>query len=185
MKRYQTYALAALITVLALSSAARAQGSDNDGCSNSTLKGDYAFTISGQVFNPDATFTLVNAVAITNFDGKTDAHGKGGLTQVDFVVNNPPVPGAGGEPTDPLTGFRTQESGTYQVFPDCTGQATINFPPHPGGLVIQLAFVLGSHGRTLHAVVSALTPPGAPGPIPGVAVHSDAEKIGKIRQDHD
>jgi hypothetical protein len=115
---------------------------------------------------------------------KTDAQGKGGLTQVDFVVSTPPSPGPP-PPTDPLTGFRTQESGTYQVFPDCTGQATINFPPHPGGLVIQIAFVLSSHGSKLHSVVSALTPPGAPGPIPGVAVHSDAEKIGRINHDRE
>ena len=184
MKRYQTYVLAALITLLALSGAARAQASDNDGCSNSTVKGDYAFTISGQTFNPDGSSTVLNGVAITNFDGKTDSQGKGGLTQVDFVVSNPPTPGPP-PPTDTTTGFHTQESGTYQVFPDCTGQATINFPPHPGGLVLQLMFVLASHGRTLHTVVSALTPPGAPGPIPGVVVHSDAEKIGKIRHDHD
>jgi len=178
MKRYQTYALAALITVLALSSAARAQGSDNDGCSNSTLKGDYAFTVSGQIFNPDATFTLVNAVAITNFDGKTDAHGKGGLTQVDFVVNNPPVPGAGGEPTDPLTGFRTQESGTYQVFPDCTGKATINFPPLQHGLVIQITFVLSNQGRKIHAVVSGLTAPTPGGPVTvPAAIRAEAEKL--------
>jgi hypothetical protein len=182
MKSYRTYMLAASITLLALSGAARAQSDDNDGCSNSTLKGDYAFTISGQIFSPDGTSTLVNGVAITNFDGKTDAHGKGGLTQVDFVVNNPPVP-VGGEPTDPLTGFRTQESGTYQVLPDCTGRATINFPPHPGGLVIQLTMVLSSEGRKIHTVVSAFIPPGAPGPIPGVAVHSDAEKIGRINHD--
>ena len=184
MKRYQTYALAALITVLALSSAARAQGSDNDGCSNSTLKGDYAFTLTGQILGPDGTSTLVNGVAITNFDGKTDAHGKGGLTQVDFVVNNPPVPGAGGEPTDPLTGFRTQESGTYQVFPDCTGQATINFPPHPGGFAIQYTFVLSNQGHKIHFVVSALTPPFAPGPIPA-AIHGDAEKLARISHDRD
>ena len=184
MKRYRAHVLAALITVLALSGAARAQSSDNDGCSNSTLKGDYAFTISGQISNPDGTSTLINGVAITNFDGKTDSQGKGGLTQVDFVVSVPPTPGPP-PPTDATTGFRTQESGTYQVFPDCTGQATVNFPPHPGGLVIQLAFVLSTHGSKLHTVVSALTPPGAPGPVPGVVVHSDAEKIGKIRQDHD
>jgi hypothetical protein len=87
----RAYLLAALITLLALSGTARAQGDDNDGCSNSTLKGDYAFTISGQILSPDGTSTLVNGVAITNFDGKTDAQGKGGLTQVDFVVNTPPV----------------------------------------------------------------------------------------------
>jgi hypothetical protein len=52
MKRYRAHVLAALITVLALSGAARAQSSDNDGCSNSTLKGDYAFTISGRFPTP-------------------------------------------------------------------------------------------------------------------------------------
>src|ERR1700745_600022 len=176
MKSYRRYLLAASIGLLALSGAARAQSDDNDGCSNSTLKGDYASTISGQIFSPDGTSTLVNGVAITNFEGK------GALTQVDFVVDNPPPP-ASGEPTDPLTGFRIQESGTYQVFPDCTGKATINFPPHPGGLVIQLALVVSSEGRKIHSVVSAFTPPGAPGPIPGVVVHSDAEKIGRIKND--
>jgi hypothetical protein len=48
MKSYRTYVLAASITLLALSGTARAQSDDNDGCSNSTLKGDYAFTISGR-----------------------------------------------------------------------------------------------------------------------------------------
>jgi hypothetical protein len=176
MKSYRIYVIAASITLLALSGAARAQSDDNDGCSNSTLKGDYAFTLSGQILGPNGTSTLVNGVAITNFDGK------GGLTQVDFVVTNPPAP-AGGEPRDPLTGFRIQESGTYQVFQDCTGKATINFPPHPGGLVVQLALVISSEGRKIHTVVSAFTPPGAPGPIPGVSVHSDAEKIGRIKDD--
>src|ERR1700745_1806921 len=91
MKSYRIYVIAASITLLALSGAARAQNDDNDGCSNSTLKGDYAFTLSGQILGPNGTSTLVNGVAITNFDGK------GGLTQVDFVVTNPPAP-AGGEP---------------------------------------------------------------------------------------
>src|SRR5438477_4672534 len=84
MERYQTYVLAALITVLALSGAARAQASDNDGCSNSTVKSDYAFTISGQTFNPDGSSTVLNGVAITNFDGKTDSQARGGLTQASI-----------------------------------------------------------------------------------------------------
>lgn len=183
MKSYRKYMLATAFTVLALCGSARAQSNDNDGCSNSTLKGDYAFTISGRIFNPDGTFTLVNGVAMTNFDGKRDAQGKGGLTQVDFIVSNPPLPGPP-SPTDPLTGFRTQESGTYQVFADCTGQATINFPPHPGGFAIQYTFVLSNQGHKIHFVVSALTPPFAPGPIP-VAIHGDAEKLGRISHDRD
>src|SRR6267143_3792851 len=117
MKSYGKYMLAAAITLLALGSSVQAQSNDNDGCSNSTLKGDYAFTISGQIFNPDGTFTQINGVAMTNFDGKTDAHCEGGLTQVDFIVSNPPLAGPP-SPTDPSTGFGTQESGPYQVFPD-------------------------------------------------------------------
>jgi hypothetical protein len=183
MKNYRKYMLAAAFTLLALSGSARAQTNDADGCSNSTLKGDYAFAISGRIFNPDGSFTLVNGVAMTNFDGKTDAHGKGGLTQVDFIVSNPPLPGPP-SPTDPLTGFRTQESGTYQVFPDCTGQATINFPPHPGGFTIKYILVLSSQGHKIHFVVSALTPPFAPGPIPA-AIDGDAEKLGSISHDRD
>lgn len=184
MKSYRKNMVVAAFTLLALcGSAAWAHGNDNEGCSNSTLRGDYAFTISGQIFNPDGTFTLINGVAMTNFDGKTDAQGKGGLTQVDFIVSNPPLPGPPA-PTDPLTGFRTQENGTYQVFPDCTGQATINFPPHPGGFVIQFTFVLSNQGNKINFVVSALTPPFAPGPIPA-AIHGDAEKLGRISHDRD
>jgi len=183
MKSYGKYMLAAAITLLALSSSVQAQSNDNDGCSNSTLKGDYAFAISGQIFNPDGTFTQINGVAMTNFDGKTDAHGKGGLTQVDFIVSNPPLPGPP-SPADSLTGFRTMETGTYQVFPDCTGQATINFPPHPGGFAIQYTFVLSNQGHKIHFVVSALTPPFAPGPIPA-AIHGDAEKLARISYDRD
>src|SRR5438067_667245 len=59
-------------------------GGDNDGCSNSTLKGDYAFTTSGQTFNPDGSSTVLNGVAITNFDCKTDSQARGGLTQASI-----------------------------------------------------------------------------------------------------
>jgi len=185
MKSYWKYMLAAAITLLAVGGSARAQSNDHDGCSNSTLKGDYAFTVSGQIFNQNGTFTQVNGVAMTNFDGEADAQGKGSLTQVDFIVSNPPLLGPP-PPTDPLTGFRTQESGTYQVFPDCTGKATINFPPLQHGLVIQITFVLSNQGRKIHAVVSALTAPTPGGPVTiPAAISAVAEKVGTIRRERD
>jgi len=143
---------------------------NDNGCTNATLRGTYAFTLSGQILNADGTTTSRNGIALTNFDGA------GNLTQVDYVMSvtpehNPP----GGLDTAPA--FRTNETGTYTVNPDCTGSAEIDMPPHPGGAVIKLMFVLGDHARTIHTVVSSLTPPGAPAPVP-VLIRSDAVKLG-------
>ena len=154
-------------TALLALGAARA---NDNGCTNATLRGTYAFTVSGQILNADGTTTSRNGIALTNFDGA------GNLTQVDYVMSvtpehNPP----GGLDTAPA--FRTNETGTYTVNPDCTGSAEIDMPPHPGGAVIKLMFVLGDHARTIHTVVSSLTPPGAPAPVP-VLIRSDAVKLG-------
>src|SRR5258708_40118570 len=105
-----------------------AAASDNDGCSNATLKGDYAFTILGDALNSNGTTSVTKGIAMTNFDGA------GKLTQVDFVVNDgKPSPGDG----DSMTGFHFQagETGTCKVNPDCTGSAEINLnEPAPAGL---------------------------------------------------
>jgi hypothetical protein len=61
--------LAATIALPALSGMARAQSNDNDGCTNATLKGDYAFSV--------IDFILPQVVVgIGRFDGK------GGFTQL-------------------------------------------------------------------------------------------------------
>ena len=44
-----TKTLIALAALLALGGGARAQDGDHDGCSDTTLRGDYGFTISGQI----------------------------------------------------------------------------------------------------------------------------------------
>jgi len=143
----------------------------NAGCTTNTLFGDYAFTVSGQVYAPDGTVAQQrDGVAMTHFDGA------GHLTQVDFVMSNGvPVPG----PAD-NAGFHTKETGTYIVFPDCTGVAEIDMPTPPGlssGAVINLMFVLSNHGQTMHTIVSQLIPPGSTTPVPA-SIHSDAEKLG-------
>lgn len=118
---------------------ALAQETDNDGCTDATLKGDYAFRVTGAILN--STGTAVDSregVAMTHFDGK------GGLTQVDWVMSNGlQLMG----PTDPETGFHIDENGMYKVNPDCTGSAVIHFPapPHVSSRAeIELMLVLGS-----------------------------------------
>jgi hypothetical protein len=175
--------LVATFTALSLSGPARAW-SDPEPCKdgNSILKGDYAFTISGQVFLPAGTIER-QGIALTHFDGT------GKFTQVDFVLASPPPAGAPKPPTgptDPVSGFGIDESGTYTVNPDCTGEFTINDQgyvnaegaPVSNG-VIKVKFILGDHGHSIHTVVYSLTPPGAPGPVP-VLIHSDGHKVGKI-----
>ncbi len=77
-----------------------------------------------------------------------------------------------GLPTDKETGFNDMESGTYTVNPNCTGTFTLN---EPGPFVIVTMFVLTNGGQRIHAIVSSLTPPGAPGPVPA-SIHADGER---------
>src|SRR5262245_43200967 len=110
--------LAMLVGVFCLSVAgqANAQSTDNDGCTNATLRGDYAFTISGQIFIPNGPVIQREGIAMTHFDGA------GGLSQVDVVLSSPNAgPPPGTSPIDSVTGFHTQETGTYSVHSDCTG----------------------------------------------------------------
>lgn len=162
-----------VLGVFALAGVARAQSSDNDYCSNRTLRGDYAFKVYGQFWGPGGVVVLRDGVAMTHFDGL------GGLTQVDYIMSNG-VPVAG-QP-DPTTGFHINETGSYHVYPDCTGDAEIDSPAPPGmssGAVIKLKFVLGQQGWVIHTIVSELIPPGAASGIP-VQIHSDGEKLGFI-----
>jgi hypothetical protein len=140
-------------------------------CSNATLRGDYAFRISGETFVPGSNTIdkYTDGVAMTTFDGM------GGLTQEDWIMRN------GVSDPPPTPGFHGNETGTYTVNADCTGHAEIDFPIPPGGTsgaVITLKFVLGDHGRVIHTIVTSSRPPNTP---PGTNVptniHSDAEKL--------
>lgn len=163
--------LSALIATLFLPALAFAQSGDNDGCTNATLTGDYAFRVSGWVILGGVTIDR-QGVAMTHFDGA------GNLTQVDFVMSNgAPLPG----PTDAVTGFHIAETGTYKVNSDCTGRAEIHLPKPPNassGAVLDLMFVLSDQGRNIHTIVSRLLPPGSSTPAL-VSIHSDGEKLGQ------
>ena len=136
--------LVLLTMALAASSAVTARAS----CTNSTIKGTYAFTIHGTVFLPGgAPPLLVDGLAKTTFDGN------GNLTQLDAVAANGNV----------APGWRLS-TGTYSVNPDCTGTFTVsngNQPP------IHAQFIVAQSGNTIHAMVID----------PGFATTSDAERV--------
>ena len=62
--------LAAAIALPALSGTAWAQSTDDDGCTNATLKGDYAFAVTGWSFPPGQPPTPQFVVGIGRFDGR-------------------------------------------------------------------------------------------------------------------
>jgi hypothetical protein len=137
--------LSLLTLLLALSTSSIAHASS---CSNSTIKGAYAFTVHGQILpGPGVPALIVDGIAKTTFDGY------GGLTQVDAVAINGGV----------APGWRPG-NGSYSVNPDCSGTMTIlneNMPP------LNLQIVIGLSGQTIHTVVID----------PGFAVTSDAERV--------
>jgi hypothetical protein len=144
-------ALLAAIALPALSGAAWAGGTDDFGCSNATLKSEYAFGVTGYTPPglPDGPPSVV--AGIKTFDGK------GNLTQRDYRGDTLPAQ------FSPATGPH-QEKGTYIVDPDCTGSMVINLnAPVPAGFftgVIKVLFVISDGGRHIHEVVAEFRPPG-------------------------
>jgi hypothetical protein len=88
-----------LVIALAASSAVTAHARE---CTNSTIKGDYAFTIHRQILTPGGPL-LVDGIAKTTFDGD------GKLTQVAAVAINGNIPL-----------IWSPSTGTYTVNSDCT-----------------------------------------------------------------
>jgi hypothetical protein len=150
--------IATAIAMLALVSTAWAGANDDFGCSNATLKGEYAFGVTAYTStslpnSPPYVVGVVNGIKV--FDGQ------GNLTQRDYQGDN----NAGPDFSPP-----GRERGTYTVNSDCTGSMVINLnalgvPPVPTqGGVIWIKFVISDGGRHIHELVSEFTPPGASGP---------------------
>jgi hypothetical protein len=104
--------MAAAIALATPTCAAWAQ--DNEGCTNATLTGEYAFAVTSYT-PPGLPNGPPQVVAgIKTFDGK------GNLTQRDYRGDSLRTTGQ--------TDFSPegQETGTYTVNSDCTGSAVIN-----------------------------------------------------------
>ena len=150
----------AVISAIAVSlPSAQAQA---NGCSNATLKGEYAFSVTA--------YTPPQVVAgIKTFDGN------GNFTQRDYIGDSLRKTGQ--------TDFSTGETGTYTVNSDCTGSAVINLNVPGGGGVIKVVFVISDGGRHIHEVVSEFTPPFSPVPVPA-QTSADDWKIDKDSDHH-
>jgi hypothetical protein len=158
-----------VLAVPALSGVARAGGTDDFGCSNATLKGEYAFAVTaytppGLPNGPPQVIT-----GIRTYDGK------GHFTQRDYIGDSVPA-----EFSPP-----GRETGTYTVDADCTGsdELDLNVPVPSGSTgVVKVLFVINNGGRHVHEVVSEFTPPGSTtGPVP---TQTSAD-VWKVASEHD
>jgi hypothetical protein len=145
MNRIKT---AGAVTRLAIFGLAAIGGLHAQGCTNLTIAGRYAFTITGSILAPAPVAGPVAGVALTTFDGF------GNLTQVDHVTHNGVLPVEAWRPA----------TGTYSVNSDCTG--TFTFTPAPtnpadNGPALTVFFVIAQSGAEIHTAVSGSpnTPP--------------------------
>ncbi len=116
-------------------------------CSDSTIRGTYAFTLHGTIFLPDGSTLLIDGIAKQTYDGD------GNMTQVDAVATNGVL----------TPGWRSG-TGTYSVNSDCTGTLTIMIP---GLSDLHVQFIVAQSGNTIHQVVTD----------PGVATTGDGERL--------
>lgn len=122
-------------------------------CSDSTIRGSYAFTIHGTILLPNGSTLLIDGIARETFDGK------GNETQVDAVADN-----------GMLAPGWNPGTGTYSVSPDCTGTQTIVRAGQPD---LRLQFIVAQGGNTIHQVVIN----------PGTAVTAEGERIRAVEDD--
>ena len=133
----------------------------NAECSNATLSGKYAFTITGQILAPAPAAGPVAGVALTEF------FGDGGLRQVDHVVHNGVLP---------IEAWRPG-TGSYSINPNCTGWMTITAEPtNPAdnSPELKLYIVVSQDGREIRTVVSGSpTVPAFTAAITSIGVRSE------------
>jgi hypothetical protein len=116
-------------------------------CSNSTIRGSYAYTIHGQVFIPNGPTLLIDGLARTTFDGE------GNVTELDAIAaNGNAAPGW------------VSNTGTYSVNPDCTGTITVTNGNQP---LIHGQMIVAQSGNTIHEMLID----------PGFATTADGERI--------
>jgi hypothetical protein len=137
-KRLTALSATALVLV-SISGAALADG----GCSAATLRGAYAFSAIGEVIgvldaqgvHPFDTPSVLNDVAIINFDGVSL------FTRTDFGTIS-------GAPKS--ADFNSAQSGAYTLNSDCTGTMTITYP---SGVELDLKMVVAANGTIVRAVI--------------------------------
>lgn len=138
-----------VVSAVVLAFASSAQAQHEDPCSNFTLRGEYSFTIGGDVQPPAGPVVEIHGVALTHFDGQ------GNIVNSDHLVRNGTPP-----PVDWRPGI-----GSYVVHENCTGEAHIY---NEGSPTLDIYFVIAEGGREIRGVVSD---PGANIAADGLRVH--------------
>ena len=103
--------LAAAIALPALSGAAWAGGSDDYGCSNATLKGEYAFGVTAYTPPVFSNGPPQVVAGIKVFDGKGNS--RSGITEATAFAA-------------PISRRQGRKTAPTLVNPDCTGSMVIN-----------------------------------------------------------
>jgi hypothetical protein len=154
----------AMVAALSGSLVLALAGTADAACSNRTIRGDYAFTVQGNVLSEDGTrvLALLNGLGIISYDGN------GNLVQQDLIVANGKPPTGG--PQNP-SGFTTGETGTYTVNSDCTGTQRLVLGP---GNELNLVLVVSNNGNSVHSMVTSGTANGVP---TNFQTRGDAERI--------
>jgi hypothetical protein len=112
-------------------------------CSNRTLRGDYGIQMQGTrpTPPPNVVTESVVGVVLRSFDGY------GNFTQLDNIKGS-------------VTGIVPDRpgSGTYEVFPDCTGTASFAPDPNNPALVIQEKFIILDKGAEIRSITQSPPP---------------------------
>jgi hypothetical protein len=135
----------ALLTVIgmALPLAMSAQGT----CSEATLKGEYGARLKGTKPTPPGSSAPTErfvGIALRNFDGK-------GNFVEEAASQHGAITGA-----VPRLDFGAIASGTYEVYPNCTGKSTLSIPAL--NLTIKSEFVIVNNGQAINEIVTDPAP---------------------------
>jgi hypothetical protein len=125
----RTFAIAA-VTTLALAIAPMAKAQANKGCSNASLQGTFAYTVTGSFVAAPAPLGPYAETGAQTFDGN-------GLTAASGMSST-------NGNISPAT-----SAGTYTVNSDCTGTFTLQIAP---GIAAHYFFVIANSGSEYHAV---------------------------------
>ena len=119
----------AAITALALGIAPAAKAQDK-GCSNATLQGTFAYTVTGFLVAAPAPVGPYAEAGAQTFDGR------GGTTAAGMSSTNGNI-------------MPQNNTGTYTVNPDCTGTFVLQIAP---GITAHYFFVIADGGSEYQAV---------------------------------
>jgi len=125
----KTFTLAA-VTALALGIAPTAKA-DNEGCSNASLVGSFAYTLTETVIAPPAIAGPTAEVGTQTFDGKGATTGTATLSANGNI-------------------FQLTFASTYTVNPDCTGTFMLQIASV--GITQHVFFVIDDSGTEFRAI---------------------------------